>query len=58
LQEFDWSDFHLHRFLIRGKALRCEPLARLHVHERRQKSAFNEFSAVLFPKIYAKGADG
>jgi hypothetical protein len=45
-------------FLDSRQGVRCEPLARLHVHDRRQKSAFNEFSAVLFPKIYAKGADG
>jgi hypothetical protein len=22
---FDWSDFHVHRFVIRGKESRCEP---------------------------------
>jgi hypothetical protein len=45
---FDWSDFHLHRFVIRGKEYGISQPDRLHhVHDRRQEGA--AFS-VSFPR--------
>jgi hypothetical protein len=37
---FDWSDFHLHRFLIRGKAYGMSRLGGCGFTARRQKSGF------------------
>jgi len=36
---FDWSDFHLHRFVIRGKEYGLSRRGLPHVQDRRQESA-------------------